>query len=359
MEEYVLETPEQRLTLLLCRLTFSGNDKQEITELVKRPINWMKVFEYTVSNKITTLVWHNLKQLKIQYTIPKYLKSILKFTEIGIQKQNEIYLQFVKEILEEFKRRESTCIPVKGSYFIPYMYENYQIRYMGDLDILVKKSDITVVHEIMKKKGFVQGQYITSQNLIIPLGRKDDITWKLKMSHLYPFVKAIDSEYLGAIKCDFRFALDDSLNLEPINEMIDSGKNMDILPAHRFIYLCTHLYEEAKKEIYVTLGKDINLIKFCDIREYVLHYMKQNDFEQAIVFAKKHSLGKAVYYTLWYLNQIYHDGYEKELLEQIHIDDFEFLVSFEKTGDGGTKVWMKSFWERMFSGYNLDEIVKK
>ena len=355
MENAIINNNEKRLIVLLCRLTFSEQEKNEIKELVSGKINWMKVFEYSISNKITTLIWNNLKNLEIQYNIPKYLKNILKFSEVGIQKQNDLYLQQVEEIKKEFEKYNCTCVPVKGAYFIPNMYQDYRIRYMGDLDFLIRKEDIQTVYKVMKEMGYVQGQYIASQNMIIPMSRKDEITWKLKMSHLYSFVKKIDSEYLGAIKCDFRFALDDRLDPEPINEMLRFGYD-GFSPASRFIHLCTHLYEEAKKEIYIVLGKDINLIKFCDIREYVLRFMTDNDFDAVIDFAQRHGLNKAVYYTLWYLDQIYHDGYERKVLERIQIEDTDFLYTFGKTDETQTQVWKKDFWERLFSGYNLDEI---
>lgn len=349
------DSKEKKLILLLCRLTFSEQEKNEIKELVAQTINWMKVYEYSISNKITTLVWNNLKNLDVQYNIPKYLKNILKFAEIGIQKQNELYIRQIEGITNEFKIYNCVCIPVKGSFFIPNMYKDYRIRYMGDIDFLIRKKDIPTAYKVMKEKGYIQGQYIASQNTILPITRKDDITWKLKMSHLYPFVKKIDSEYLGAIKCDFRFALDDRLDPEPINEMIQSYDG-NILPAYRFIHLCTHLYEEAKKEIYIILGKDINLIKFCDIREFVLNFMNENDFEMVIDFASRYCLNTAVYFTLWHLNQIYNDGYEEKIMDRIQIEDTKFLHTFGKTDETQTQVWKKSFWERLFSGYNLDEI---
>ena len=74
MESMIVNSREKRLILLLCRLTFSEQEKNEIKEMVSQKINWMKVFEYSISNKITTLVWNNIKNLNIQYNIPKYLK---------------------------------------------------------------------------------------------------------------------------------------------------------------------------------------------------------------------------------------------------------------------------------------------
>ena len=76
MESMIVNNREKRLILLLCRLTFSEQEKNEIKEIVSQKINWMKVFEYSISNKITTLVWNNLKKLSIQYNIPRYSKNV-------------------------------------------------------------------------------------------------------------------------------------------------------------------------------------------------------------------------------------------------------------------------------------------
>ena len=86
--------------------------------------------------------------------------------------------------------------------------------------------------------------------------------------------------------------------------------------------------------------------------------MDDSDFETVIGFAERHSLNKAIYYTLWYLNQIYHDGYEQKILERIRVENTDFLYTFGKTDETQTQVWKKNFWERLFSGYNLDEILE-
>lgn len=351
-----LEKNEQRLIVLLCRKTFSESDITSINEILQKPINWSQVFYYSVYNKISTLIWYNLKKLDIRYTIPKYLKSILNFTELGVEEQNKIYIKEVNNILLEMKINGVVCNPVKGAFFIPNIYKNYKIRYMGDIDLLVKKENIGKVHMVMKELGYVQGQYVTSQNSIIPLDRATEIKWKLKMSHLYPFVKKIDSKYLPAIKCDFRFSLDDTLNPEPINEMVDMSGNEVLKPYHAFVHLCTHLYDEGSKAVYTTLGKDHNLIKFCDIREFVIQYMKDEYFDEVIEFAYKYDLKKSIYYTLHYLSVIYNDGYEKNLMNRLNIADTSFLESFGDTTLQNTSAWKKDFWKRVFSGYNEDEL---
>lgn len=60
-----------------------------------------------------------------------YLKNLYK---------NSIYLEFYEKIKEDF----SAIIPLKGIYFLQNIYkENPGIRYMSDIDILLKDSNIT------------------------------------------------------------------------------------------------------------------------------------------------------------------------------------------------------------------------
>jgi hypothetical protein len=65
----------------------------------------------------------------------------------------------------------------------------------------------------------------------------------------------------------------------------------------------------------------------------------------------------SIYFTLFYLREIYTDGYEDVWLDMINIDSSEIVNSFNNNGD---KVeWNKDLWNRIFSEYNTDELDRK
>ena len=176
------------------------------------------------------------------------------------------------------------------------------------------------------------------------------------MSNLHPFEKLCNSEYLHSYKLDFRFALDDSLDTASVDELVDLSDGSNINPEHGLVHLCTHLYDEAKHSIDIFTGKDLNLIKFCDIREYVLHYITPEIKEKALQFIKKYHFEKQVFFTFFYLKQIYDDGYEEEWLKELNIEDDSFLVTYGENTQTEHNIWNKDFFERLFSSTNADEI---
>ncbi|MNO60343.1 hypothetical protein D3C76_509500 [compost metagenome] len=229
---------------------------------------------------------------------------------------------------------------------------------------MIRRADIADIRKCMNELGYIEGEYDKRTNELKPVAKEKSMLWKTKMNNLLPFKKVNDCEYAKLTEFDFSFSLDLDLNLEPVERMVEASEPMSespfqaLKPAHFFIHQCCHHYKEATNASWVILDNDINLIKFCDVREFVLQIMTTDDLQEAIDFAKIYGIQKAVYFTLFYLNLIYTDGYEEEMLNQLSIDDNEFLNYFGEKDFGYSLKWSKSFWDRMFSDSNKDEITE-
>ena len=103
---------------------------------------------------------------------------------------------------------------------------------------------------------------------------------------------------------------------------------------------------EAKHSSSISRAKDINMIKLCDIREYVLKFMTESDLNAAAIFAKKYNLEKAIYYTLYYLNEVYCDSYEVIIMKLLNVNDDNFFNTFGDSTLSDTQQFKKDFWER-------------
>jgi len=106
------------------------------------------------------------------------------------------------------------------------------------------------------------------------------------MSNLHPFLKKSERDLIYEL--DFRYALDDNLSKEPINEIIRMYAETNVVkPAHYLIHRCSHFYGEGKHSINIMWAKDFNLIKLCDVREYIIQFTIPDDLIELITFAKK------------------------------------------------------------------------
>ena len=325
-------------------------------------INWFDLLKFSTYHKNTTLWWKNIKKLSPDTKIPKYLNDILQCIYNGINQRNEYYQKEISRVLFVLKENNIVSIPVKGAMLIPEMYKDFGLRYSGDADFLIKHEDVGKLEVLLSKElGYVKGEYSEKSDNVEPLSRQEEIKWRIYMSNLFPYYKLVkeDDLPLNYIKLDFRFALDDSLCYDTVNEIIDSYKKDGVVkPAHILTHLCTHFYGEAKYILTIELYKDLNLIKLCDIREYILNYVSKDDMNAMIGFAKKYNLEKAVYYTFHWLELVYNDGYENDILDCLDIDELEFLATFGKNiNDDGNK-FRHTELQRLFSCDNM-EILNK
>lgn len=363
MYKKVSLTDEQKILLLSSRLTFNQEQEYELSEIVRKKMNWFEIFKMAIKNKVLGLLWYNLSIRDYEKLIPKQLSQIAHFYLLGTRERNKIYFEELEQVLDIAKSNNIGCIPLKGSYLIPHIYKEYGIRTIGDIDCMIKKCDIKNVRSIMNSIDYVQGEYNNKTNSFSLLSREKELMWKMKMNNLYPFKKISKSEYIKYTLFDFCFSLDLDLSTEPVELMIfRAEKNSEtgysyLRNSDFFIHLCCHLYKEATNAVNVVRSTDLNLIKFCDVREFIIGKMDSSSLQEAIQFAKDNNLEKAIYYSIFYLREIYCDGYESSLLDDLQITDDKFLYEYGDKNYGQVCRWKSSFWERLFSEDNTDELV--
>lgn len=320
---------EKRLIILLSRVTFSENIVSEIGMILKeKNFNWFEFYQYALYHKVITLCCKNLNNLFPDIFQPKYVREIVNAAYLGLIERNKLYQKEVCKIIKLLNEQNIKVIPVKGSYLIPNIYKDYGLRYSGDADFLIRYEELNLAEKILKKRGYIKGNYNYKDNCITTISRKEDIKWKTFMSNNHPLVKVSETKLFPVYKIDFRFALDDRINKDCVNEIIDDYINYGVVkPSHYLMHLCAHFYDEAKHLADIFLAKDMNIIKLCDIREYIIQATSTKDLEELIDFAKRYDLEQQVYYTMIYLLIIYNDGYELSILEKLDIEDETFLYT--------------------------------
>lgn len=352
---------EQELLILTCRLTFSQEEKARVIDIIENEkVNWFEFLKIAFYHRVIILCWKNISDLCPHMKMPKYLCDSINYMYVCTKIRNQEYQKEIKLLLEQCYKKNISCIPVKGAYLIPNMYIDYGIRYSGDLDCLVKYRDVNKLKEVLYDLGYISGTYNKSNGKIDPVSRAEEVRWKLYMSNLHPYFKLSDNDMFPTFKIDFRFSLDDSRNIEAVDEIIDRISNNDKYKNVCYlIHLCTHFYGEAKRTASIATAKDMNLIKLCDIREYIIKFVKENDYSEIISFANKYSLKESIYFTLYCLNEIYNDGYEVELMKNLNIKDTSFMNRYGENTVSLSKEFNSSLWDRFFSVDNVSELTEQ
>lgn len=340
---------------------WSDNDRAYISKLVKQQINWERVVQYCIRNKVLYLLLYHLERYQLIGYLPKYLSKLVSEAMQVNRVKNDIKFAEMERICRKFEENDIKIVPVKGSYLIDNLYCNRSIRETNDIDALISKKDISKIDQIMKELGYSNKKYNDKLKKFENRSTTEKILYKTKMYNLLPYVKVINSPVNMKIIFDFSHALDFTLNSDVVQEMLDVSY-MDnnirrLLSEHYLIHMCCHHYREASHVEWIKIGKDLNLIKFCDVREFILKKMDKESLQKAVTFAKKHNLEKPLFFVLFFLDTIYSDGYEKELMEKLDIKNKEFVYMFGDNGDEIKYLRKKEFWESFFSDDNKDEVV--
>ena len=356
-------TNEQNLLILLSRITFTEKNKEHLSILLKKEINWYTVQKYAIKHKVLPLVFNNVTSMGCDKIMGPKCRQVAYFHYLGTKIRNETYMSEMENIKKAFKTNNIPFIPLKGGYLLPYMYKNLGIRIMNDVDCLISKKNVNVVRQIMNSIGYIEGEYDFSNNIINPASKVRKLLWKMKMNNLFPLLKIHTNDFVRCTRYDFSFSLDLSLNENPVEAMLlraeEYNNGYKLSNSDFLIHLCCHLYKEATEAIWVFENDDLNLIKFCDAREFILKEIDQKTFEKVVEFVKQDiNLEKALYYTLFYLREIYNDGYESDYLNCLNLAE-TFLEEFGKNDFGESVKWKKPFWQRFFSDYNRDELSEK
>ena len=350
---------ENKIVLELSKIT-GAFDVEMLSSAFANGIDWEKVIQVASKNKVLNLLYRNLIKLNLEKNIPHYYKMLFDDSCSCNYIRNEHKLLELEYIQKQAKDNGILMAVVKGGYLIDNIYRDRGIRKTNDIDILIRRSDIKLLHNMMLQNGYQYGEYNSTSNSVIPPSKVQNMLYKTRMYNLLPYVKIDNSVPRKTVIFDFSFALDFSLDTTPVEEMLESAvlKNnaLTLQPEHFFIHMCCHHYREASNVAWILLGKDLNLIKFCDVREFVLQNMNESTILKAVEFAKKHHLEKAVYFTIYFLREIYNDGYETDILNLLNIEDEAFLHQYGENDYGEMRTRKKDFWTSLFSIDNKDEI---
>ena len=188
---------------------------------------------------------------------------------------------------------------LKGSFLIPFMYEP-GIRTSNDIDILINKSDVSLLQELLKSEDFVQGYFRDGE--IIPASRREIIDSLMNNGETIPFMKMINNELLTMdINFSLDFKADNKIVGDILTDCVDMVKdeiNLKTLnPVDFIIHLCCHLYKEATTYDWVIRRRDLMLYKFSDINLFLHKYSDEKYLSLLADRIKQFNVEKECYYT--------------------------------------------------------------
>ncbi|MGM0756570.1 MAG: nucleotidyltransferase domain-containing protein [Bacillota bacterium] len=356
---------EQRLLLLGSRIQLNEQEEESIRDLLKDGIDMPKFIGLASRHKVLQLITPHLIRLDVEKSITTTYKFLLHYQYIGNRQKNMVRFQEFQRLLQIFREAKLKAVPLKGAILTPLVYKDYGLRMMSDLDFLIHPDDRKSASILLKNEGFIIGKYDWTTDQEIPISREEEMMWRINAGNLYSHVKRSGEDFLKVHRVDFSYDVELKKNYQATSALLDASEEKVFFqtdtyllqPLDFLIHLAFHLYKEATNVQYVYLHADLNLIKFCDVREYVMYAEEQNQLDWHALQERAKELGaeKALFYTFTFLDLLYQTNYIDQM-PQLDMSDQSFLEAYGENDFGSLKTWKKSFVDRFFSLDNRDEL---
>ncbi len=299
---------ENRLLLLCAQAKVTDDKLDQVKHLLSLPLNWNKILEAAFSQAIAPLLYNSLKGIQEEQYIPhEVMDKLKKAYHENIARNMYLYAELLR-ILRVFNDKGVRVIILKGATLAKFIYRDIGLRSMSDIDLLVKKEDLSCAKEIMSDLNYVPKNHVTSDEWFeknhyhLPTYINRDGSLMVEI-HWHITGKSFDLN----IKKWFKRAKYTKLDGCPV--LIPAPEDM-------IIHLCLHLYNH---------GYDSKMIlrELCDISETLNHYREEIDW---LLFQNEiddYSLYRPVYSVLHLLKK-FHDNVDIPLqtqcIESSHIN---------------------------------------
>jgi len=148
-------TDDFDLFLALSRAVLNPERMDRINSLTKgRPVDWEYISNLACRHRVLPILYRNLKLMGLQSGLPLKLKGALSRQYMLIIGDNVRKNKKLIEILNLFENQNIPAIPFKGPILAESLYDDSELRYYQDLDILVPKRDVIKARDALLQSNF-------------------------------------------------------------------------------------------------------------------------------------------------------------------------------------------------------------
>jgi len=145
-------TPEIAL-LLACARPFDRSDDARVEALVRGNIDWAHLVEVALAHGVSPLLASRLGRLP-PGCLPDEIRGSLALHLLDNHERNVVLTDALFEILDVLRGRDIVALPFKGQTLGNIAYGDFTLRRAGDVDILLRRHDLTVALQMIEALGF-------------------------------------------------------------------------------------------------------------------------------------------------------------------------------------------------------------
>ena len=266
---------EDNLLLACTRISPDDKSVYKIKELAGYDLNWKYIVKNASHYGVAPLLYYNLKMAD-NTKIPPQAMNELKIMYHANAFHNILYYNALGKVLKVLKNIGIEVIVLKGAALAETVYRDIGLRPMGDVDILVKGTDLFAVDKELTKLGYF---------VIIPRTR-----WQAQKEK--ELCRYEGTPEWGCISSEGSF-IEIHWDVNPaarffgieINELWSNAQPVKIAgidtfmfsPHHLLLHVCVH------SESHFRGGSSTQLIWSCDVAEIIKKYNREIDWESIVL----------------------------------------------------------------------------
>ncbi|EKF86353.1 nucleotidyltransferase family protein [Methanobacterium formicicum] len=144
---------EEQMLLQCARTQINYNNQKKIISLVRSGLDWEYLLKLAVKHKLQQLLYWQINQISLVELPPEVFKYLSIFFRNNATK-NLFYMKEILNIVNMLSEMDIISFPYKGPILAQQVYGNLSMRQFGDLDLLVRKEDVTPIKKILISQGY-------------------------------------------------------------------------------------------------------------------------------------------------------------------------------------------------------------
>lgn len=308
---------EEKIILYASQLNVSERHRSLLKGMLTDTVNWDYILGRTSEEGTTGLVYKTMKRLGNDYL--SKISCADAFSRIYSETvfANTMMFEEFERVLDILEKYQIPVILLRGYAMIHTIYKDPGLRPCDDIDILVKKENLSIVNDLLIQLGF----YSPPSYPLLYLKNDLMIDVHLDLAGL----SRIQSRRFG-FKEEAALWWENCRNFpvpasnRTCTTTASSYKHVFILNTHDFIITSAiHLLKHSFRR----------LIWFIDIKEMVEYEKPVFDWSRFLDRIKFLEVQKPVYYPLTYIQTLYHGDVPQPAIEELGkgLNTFEKVIT--------------------------------
>ncbi|MCM3869322.1 MAG: nucleotidyltransferase family protein [Pyrinomonadaceae bacterium] len=304
ISDQVTSRPEHELVVCCSRTQVSEQKAARIKALLEKEIDWEYLYCFARRHSVLSLLYLQLSTIAPFSVPPEELSRLKDYYQKNAGRNLYLTNELVR-ILKDFALAGIEAIPYKGPALAVSAYGNLELRRFVDLDIMVRKADVSQAKELLIAQGYCCGTAWTSTQQSLLLRSQHNLTLSREQGRMIVELHWEVAPELFATSFQAERLWD---RLEPIS--LNNLTVRSLSPEDLFLSLCVH----GSKHLWTRLAW------ICDVAE-ILRTQRDLDWTALCTQARLTGTARMMFLGLYLANCLFDAPLPVELKKRVLSDE--------------------------------------